>query len=192
MADLPNPISVLDIGGSQAYWEMMRPADPELVARLRVTLLNLRPMPVSGHDFCSLAGDARDLSCFRSGEFDLVYSNSTIEHVGSFADQCRMAREVLRVGRRYCIQTPNRYFPVEPHFLFPLFQFLPVVLRVRLLQRFHLGWVPRVSDATEARKVVLGIRLLTRSELRELFPDSHIHSERYLGLGACAAETDAQ
>jgi 2-polyprenyl-3-methyl-5-hydroxy-6-metoxy-1,4-benzoquinol methylase len=70
---------------------------------------------------------------FQNDEFDIVFSNSVIEHVGSYEEQNLMASEVRRVGKRYFIQTPNLFFPIEPHFLFPFFQFLPLDYRVTLI-----------------------------------------------------------
>ena len=60
---------------------------------------------------------------FKDKSFDAVFSNSVIEHVGTFEDQKMMANEVIRVTNFYFIQTPNLYFPIEPHFLVPFFQF---------------------------------------------------------------------
>ncbi|HWS70973.1 MAG TPA: class I SAM-dependent methyltransferase, partial [Thermoanaerobaculia bacterium] len=70
-------------------------------------------------------------------------SNSVLEHV---ADMPAMAREIRRVGRRWYVQTPNRWFPVEPHFLVPFFQFLPIATRAWLLTRFDLGWLTRTKS----------------------------------------------
>lgn len=47
---------------------------------------------------------------FKEKEFDLVFSNSVIEHVGGFQDQMKAANEIRRVGKNYFIQTPNKYF----------------------------------------------------------------------------------
>ena len=71
-----------------------------------------------------MAGDGRALP-FRDEAFDVVFSNSVIEHVGDAASQRRFAREVARVGRAYWVQTPNRWFPVEQHLLTPLVHWLP-------------------------------------------------------------------
>jgi 2-polyprenyl-3-methyl-5-hydroxy-6-metoxy-1,4-benzoquinol methylase len=76
---------------------------------------------------------------FRDHQFDVVYSNSVIEHVGDLDDMRRMAQEIQRVGKRYFLQTPNRYFPIEPHFVFPFFQFLPRPVQISLVQKFRLG-----------------------------------------------------
>jgi hypothetical protein len=105
-----------------------------------------------------------------------------IEHVGGAADQKRMADEVQRVGRRYFVQTPNRYFPIEPHFLFPGFQFLPEAAQVFLLSHFRLGTYEIVRDRDYARTLVREIRLLSLSEFRRLFPQATIHRERLVGL----------
>jgi hypothetical protein len=72
------------------------------------------------------------------------------------------------------VQTPNRYFPIEPHYQLPLFQFLPERLRRALNKRFTLGW--REKGQWEE------INLLSARDLRRLFPDAEIHRERVLGL----------
>lgn len=115
---------------------------------------------------------------FKHFEFDFCFSNSVIEHVGTRDDQLRMAREVRRVGRGYFVQTPNRYFPLEPHFLVPGWQFAPVSVRTFLLQQKDLGWVRRVKDRSLARAVVESIRLLTLEEIQVAFPDGKIYHER--------------
>jgi SAM-dependent methyltransferase len=102
---------------------------------------------------------------FADGEFDVAYCNSLIEHVHP-ADRPRLAAEVRRVARRYFVQTPNRWFPIEPHVLLPLFQFLPRGLQ-RRLWRFGVSRDPYQE-----------ISLLTRGELARLFPEAEILRER--------------
>jgi SAM-dependent methyltransferase len=178
---LPGVVSVLDIGGTQQYWQSMAP-EAALLRRVRVTLLNLEPQAVSAPNFTSLVGDARAMPQFADRQFDLVFSNSTIEHLGSSAAQQAMAAEVRRVGQGFYIQTPNRYFPLEPHFLFPGFQFLPLGVRAWLVRHFKLGWFPRIVDRRQARAEVAAIRLLGETEFRALFPGAAIYKERYCGL----------
>ena len=69
----------------------------------------------------------------------MAFSNSVIEHIPPPLQQ-DFANEISRVARRYFVQTPNRYFPIEPHYQFPFFQFLPRSLRQALNRRFTLGW----------------------------------------------------
>ena len=176
---VPRPLRLLDLGGTQRYWEVVEPGG---LPGVEIVLLNREAPEVTRPGFVGLAGDARDLSSIRDGAFDVVFSNSVIEHVGDLDDQRRMAAEIMRVGRRYFVQTPNRYFPLEPHFLFPGFQFLPVEARARLLMHFRLGWYPRIPDPVRAREVAASIRLLTEREMRELFPGAEIHQERLAGL----------
>ena len=177
LREAPPTPRVLDVGGTVRFWETMGYGDSNPI---ELVLLNLKP---ASHPLWStLVGDARDLSQFKDGEFDVVFSNSVIEHVGGFRDQTRMADEVRRVGRRYFVQTPNRYFPIEPHFLFPFFQFLPRRWRIFLVSHFDVGWAPGVTTAERAARKVDSIRLLTSRELRKLFPDAELHRERFLGL----------
>lgn len=172
-------VEILDIGGTQQFWDIMLGED---ATGMRVTLLNVAHQRVSSSAFVSAVGDARNLERIRDGEFDVVFSNSVIEHVGTYADQARMADEVRRVGKRYFVQTPNRRFPIEPHFLFPFFQYLPVPARAWMLSSFDIGWYRRIPDRVAARREVESIQLLTRSQFAKLFPDAIIYEERLLGL----------
>jgi hypothetical protein len=176
---ISKPVHILDVGGEQVFWKVMGLVGSE---DYRITLLNIYPVEVSLPYFSSVLGDATDLSQFSDQEFDLVFSNSVIEHLGSLREQQRMAREVQRVGRNYYVQTPNRYFPLEPHFLIPFFQFFPENLQVALLQRFDLGWYQKMPDREAARQHVRSHRLLTERELRRLFAGGSLYKEKIFGL----------
>jgi 2-polyprenyl-3-methyl-5-hydroxy-6-metoxy-1,4-benzoquinol methylase len=117
-------------------------------------------------------GDGTRLQ-YRDGEFPVVYSNSVIEHVPKELQQA-FADEIRRVGGRYFVQTPNRWFPIEPHYQFPFFHFLPRRLQRSLNRRFTLGWQPKGHWED--------ITLLSARQLRKLFPDAEIHRERLFGL----------
>ena len=108
LAELPPPVRIIDLGGTVDYWNVLGLADAE---RLDVTVVNTFPVRELPAGFKWIVGDARDLSQFDDKSFDVAFSNSVIEHVGTWADQQRMASEVRRVGRRYFVQTPNRWFP---------------------------------------------------------------------------------
>ena len=176
LAPFPPPVRILDVGGTAGFWLRNAPALPKPV---HLTLLNLDAVATEGlPNTVAVAGDARNLRQFADGSFDLCFSNSVIEHVGTFTDQQAMAREVQRVARAFFIQTPNRWFPLEPHFLFPCWQFLPVPLRAALHRRFRLGWMPAQPDPVRARREVEEIRLLTTAEMHQLFPTAEIRPEK--------------
>lgn len=166
---------VLDIGGTLYNWQ-------HAPVRPRLTLVNLgaRPRDLPG-DVAYVQADATRLP-FGSHAFDVVYSNSVIEHLGTEANQATMAEEVRRVGRRYFVQTPDARFPVEPHLLTPFIHFVPRRWRARLLRNFTVwGWITRPTPV-ECVAFVEEVRLLNRARLRRLFPDARIISERVLGL----------
>lgn len=173
------PYRLLDVGGTGDFWRAM---EFDISNGTEIVVLNTYPEHSEDQNVRTVVGDARDMSQFGDGEFDVVFSNSVIEHVGDADDQRRMASEVQRVGRRYFVQTPNYYFPLEPHFLFPFFQFLPVEARARLLTKRALGWYPRCASLDEARHVVQTVRLLTSTELRAMFPNAKLYRERVAGM----------
>ena len=101
-------------------------------------------------------GDACALP-FEDGEFDIVFSNAVIEHVGGRERQQRLVSEALRVGRRVFITTPNRRFPLEVHTRLPFVHWLPDALA-------HRAYRAAGKDtATE-------ISLLSKPRLAALFP----------------------
>lgn len=180
------PLRLCDLGGTGDWWRQHGEGLAGLGRPVLVDLVNLSPQPVpeSLPDLTLRArvGDARALPEVPDGDYDLVFSNSVIEHVGVFAEQLRMAREVARIGRNYLVQTPNRWFPVEPHFLVPGWQFLPRDLRVFLHQRFRCGWYGRADSYLRARATVDEVQLLDRRDLRAMFPTALILRERVAGL----------
>jgi hypothetical protein len=113
---------------------------------------------------------------------DVCYSNSVIEHVGSWDDQQRFAAEVRRMAPQYYVQTPNRYFFVEPHLITPFIHFLPRGIARKLMKNFTVhGLITRPSQ--QWRDAFLAqTRLLTVSEMRTLFPDAAIFREKFLGM----------
>jgi Methyltransferase domain len=177
---LPTPVRILDVGGSERSWERGGLADrPDL----SFVILNVRRVPVTRPNFTSVLGDARDLSRFRDRAFDVAFSNAVLEHVGGLEDQRRMAAEIRRVAGAYFVQVPNRRFPVEPHVVFPMFQYLPVPARAFLLRRLPLGNLEgRIRDREEAVRYVRSIRLVTRREMAAMFPDASLVRERVGGL----------
>jgi 2-polyprenyl-3-methyl-5-hydroxy-6-metoxy-1,4-benzoquinol methylase len=171
-------LRILDVGGTESFWETMGFAD----SGHSITVLNLFAREPKHENIVSVVGDASSMPEFDDNEFDIVFSNSVIEHLRTAENQWKMAAEVRRLAPRYFIQTPNYYFPIEPHFLFPGFHYLPVAARVWLIRHYALGWYDRIDDLDHARHLVGEIRLLRKRELRAMFPDAVIRHERILGL----------
>ena len=169
---------VIDLGGDARAWEIA-PVRPQ-----HVVLLNLGNW--TEHDrpewMSFVEGDAcnppREVTEQR---FDLVYSNSLIEHLGGPAQRRRFADVVHALAPHHWVQTPYRYFPIEPHWVFPGFQFLPLPARVSLARNWPLSFT-RGSGKEDATASTLSIELLTVTEMRHLFPDSEIYREPMAGM----------
>jgi Methyltransferase domain len=185
LSTLPKPIRILDVGGRSAFWVGTGLLDAA-GSDVEITLINTSQIelgevyPHPGLIYS--VGDARDMREFQTKSFDVVFSNSVIEHVGNYADQALMAQEVQRLGKRYFIQTPNFYFPIEPHFVFPAFHWLPIASRVWLVTHFPLGWYGKFDSSSRAREEVESIRLLTQRNFVQLFPGARLFNERFLGM----------
>ena len=172
-------IKILDIGGTESYWKSM---GFKLNAQSEIVLLNLYEAKVQEPGFTSIKGDACDLSGVADKSFDLVFSNSVIEHLYTKENQQSMANEVQRVGKSYFIQTPNKYFPIEPHWVFPLFQFLPFKVKVYLTQHFNLGHMSKTNDHAKAVELVKEVRLISKTEYQQLFKGANLFVEKFVGL----------
>jgi hypothetical protein len=178
-ADLPRPLRILDIGGTVAFWEQRGWAGR---SDADITLVNLKAQETGHRNLSSVTGDATDLADIADGQYDVAFSNSVIEHLFNREAQQAMAREVQRVARAYWVQTPNFWFPMEPHFLVPGWQYLPLRARVEIIRRRACGWRGPCPDPEEARRTVAEVRLLRRRELQRLFPGGTVIDERFGGL----------
>jgi methyltransferase family protein len=179
-------VRILDLGGTEQYWRLIAPETLDALD-VSITCVNLwaeQPSPGGASPrIHQIEGDACDLrSTFPDLSFDLVHSNSVIEHVGDWERMASMAREVRRLAPSYYVQTPNFWFPVEPHAVAPMFHWLPVPTRLWLVQRAGLGNWPRAASMDEAVHLIEGARLLNRKLFGTLFPDATLHIERFLGL----------
>jgi hypothetical protein len=155
--DLEN-MSVLDLGGTAISWRVLGPRPK------RVTLVNLDdaaapPEPWIEH--------IREDACVGGfGKYDLVFSNSLMEHIGGHARRQRFAEVVRESAPSWWVQTPYRYFPIEPHWIFPLFQFLPFAARVSVTRHWRTLHMDATPGRAEAIDLVASIELISATEMR--------------------------
>lgn len=174
-------VKILDIGGSEIYWKILS-YEFLMDKNVKITILNLPakvPLPDNNQVFSFVTGDGCDLSCYKDNEFDISHSNSVLEHVGNEFRVKKFVSESKRVGKTCYLQTPNFWFPIEPHFLVPFFQFLPLTIKARLLTIFNLGQFERIRSFNQAYVLVSSIKLLTARNLHELFPKAAFFRERF-------------
>lgn len=174
-------VEIIDIGGTEAYWRIV-PAEFLEARRVRITIVNLPsvPLPADHGPFVFAHGDGCALAQFQDRSFDLAHSNSVLEHVGGWDAMVRFAHETRRVARGYFVQTPNFWFPIEPHCMVPAFHWLPFPVRVRLLLSLPIGLWGRVESVDAAVRLAESVQLLTRTMFASLFPDAQLGSERLL------------
>jgi ubiquinone/menaquinone biosynthesis C-methylase UbiE len=154
---------LLDIGGGSGI-------DGEFLNLYKhfdeVAVVNLTPQPITaptGVVLTTLVADGRNLP-FDARSFDWVFSNAVIEHVGAWPQQRRFASEIRRVASRgYFVTTPNKFFPIEPHTMLPLYQFLPVPIQKKVAP-FSPGYLREYEE----------INLISRTQMKALFPEARI------------------
>ncbi len=164
--------TVLDIGGGPFVWTLLR-------ERPRVTILNLREQGRKVEWVHYLVGDGC-ATALPDGSFDVVFSNSVIEHVGGIERQKQFAGECRRLGHGFFVQTPNRWFPFDTHTLTPFIHWLPARL-FRRFMRFSVRFLISRTDASDIEDF-RNMRLLSKRELAELFPGAEIIEEKFCGL----------
>ncbi len=170
---LTGETQILDVGGSPFNWSLIKCEYPQLM------FLNI--YPVAGGQTNRIIADGRHLP-FAGNSYDIVYSNSVIEHLGDWESQVAFAKEIRRVGRRYYVQTPNRRFFIEPHYITPFIHYLPKKVQRYLLRNFTVwGLITRPSQQ-KVDDLLQELRLLTVQEFQELFPDAEITNERFIGF----------
>jgi hypothetical protein len=176
---------VLDLGGAAGTW-LELDAHPAEVVLLNIPWVADRQeneIAAAGVSewMRAVGGDACDPPPeLREQQFDLVFSNSVIEHVGGYERRRLFAKWTRELGEHYWMQTPNRNFPVEPHWLFPWFQFLPPAARAWVTGWWPLGNFTRLREKPYRERLwnVLEIELVSLAELKLHFPDGEIQRER--------------
>jgi hypothetical protein len=168
-------MKVLDLGGTPVWWHRA-PVRPH-----HVTIVNLERYDESAW-LTAIAGDACEADRLVFGQrFDLVFSNSLIEHVGGHKARSVLSSVIRSLAPRYLVQTPYRYFPIEPHWLFPGMQFLPTPMQWTIATRWPLGHTRGWRDP-QALNEVMSTELFGATEMRTYFPDGQLYWERFCGL----------
>jgi SAM-dependent methyltransferase len=118
-------------------------------------------------------GDGRKLP-FPDNHFDIVFSNAVVEHVGPRPNQEQFIHELLRVGKRCFITSPNAGFPIDSHTLLPMVHWLPRPMRSPIYRAFGRGYWADINN----------LNLLFKKDLVRFFPpeaNAQILAQRSLG-----------
>jgi ubiquinone/menaquinone biosynthesis C-methylase UbiE len=164
MSPIPSGATLLDVGGpGMATMLVAHHFQSVVVANVTEEALSPTHIAVS-HPIDKVLGDGCVLP-FRENSVDFVFSDNVIEHVSEDKRE-RFINELRRVARRgFFITTPNYWFPFEPHYHMPFFQFLPRVARERLVRIARFGFIDSPGE---------NIKLLSRRDLRRLAPDATV------------------
>jgi hypothetical protein len=189
LATLPRPVRIIDLGGSGDMWRRWGVVEAD---GLRIVLANTHRLDPTHRDeappgdfVTSIVADVRHFAPADFAAYDLVFSNSMLEHLPSREDQARLAQRIAASGKPYFIQVPNKRCIVDPHFPHPLAAFFalwPRAMQVQVLQWHRLGARSRAYSREEALLRVGSYHPLARGELAALFPQARIVTEWNLGL----------
>lgn len=124
----------------------------------------------------TVQGDGRRLP-FSDNEFDIVYSNAVLEHVGDYEKQKMFIAESFRVAKRITyITTPNKFFLIDSHTLIPLAHWAPLKTRNKIYKIF----------GRESWASVDTLNLVSASDLKKMLAELNIKNyelkkQRFLG-----------
>lgn len=123
--------------------------------------------------------------------FDIVFCSSVIEHTtvnksevwnyrngkkfkdAAWERQKLFAKKIIRLGKQYFVQTPCKTFPIESHTWLPLVGYLPREVFLPILKLSNKFWIKGAEP---------DFNLLGTEEMKELFPEAKILSEKKYGL----------
>lgn len=170
--DVPDDSVILDVGGLPYDWL-------ELGFRGRVICVSLSKIREGEYGEGNVTYSRQDATelPYADQSFDVVYSNSLLEHVGH-ENQETVAKEIRRVGKYYWVQTPHRNFPLEPHYRAPFFYQMPYSLR-KFVATYWTSWIRKNNHYLGELDT---IHLLTNGELQTLFPEAEIVKEKFFGF----------
>jgi len=164
---------IIDLGGTASFWG-------GCPLPLDITIVNLpgsliRVNPHGHHTVTFIEGDACDLPFISNGNFDIAFSNSVIEHVGPSENQVAFSKEVRRVARRFWVQTPSIWFPIEAHNHMPFWWAYPGPVKRKFIAR----WKQKLPAWTE---MIEGTTVIKRKDLEKMFPNGTLWTERFAGF----------
>ena len=186
---LPRPLRIIDLGGSAAMWKRWGVTEADGV---QVVLANNhrrdtthRKEALPGRFMDTWSVDVLELTAETFVSYDLVFSNSMLEHLPTQDAQARLAAAIMASGKPYFIQVPNKHCIVDPHFPHPLAAFFamwPRRLQVWAHHRHALGSSGRAATMSASRKAIESYHPLARGDLQALFPSARVVTEWNLGL----------
>ena len=171
---ISNDTHIIDVGNTPFNWGLID-LTPD------VTLINIEGEEWERPRMRLIVYDGNKLP-FDDETFDFCYSNSVIEHVGPQQQINKFAKEIRRIAPAYYVQTPNRHFFVEPHFICLFIHWLPFKIKRKVMRHFSLWGLTERPSQEEIDHELEAIHLLTLQEMRELFPDATILRERVFGM----------
>ena len=171
-------VNIIDIGGTEEYWTIV-PLYFFEKHKVRLTVVNLQQVQTNNNRYFEFVyADGCNLSEFQDNSFHIAHSNSVIEHVGDWDQMLKFSQELKRISKSYFIQTPNFWFPIEPHSMAPFFHWFPKPIRIWIVMRFSLGYWKKAESVSEAVSIVESARLLNKKMFFELFNDSKLLTEK--------------
>lgn len=174
---------LLDMGGTTGFWSVWRDLlDFEHLTITCVNLAEVQQADTPGLPVIARAGNACAMPEFEDNAFDIVFSNSVIEHVGLWPNKIAFAKEARRLAPSYMIQTPNFWFPIDPHSRFAFLHWLPRTVSYRVHMMMRTGFYPKTSDLDEAMRYAEDADMLDTPQMAHLFPDATIETERFMLL----------
>ena len=171
---------LLDVGGYPGTW-LSQPQPVKQIDTLNIHFVPWNANEHPNHCIRTLVGDGCALGMSDKG-YDIGFSNSVIEHVGSWERQQQFASEFRRVAKILWLQTPAYECPIEPHYMAPFIQYLPQPFQKKIIRWCTLwGWIEQPTPL-QVNEMVESTRLLKKSEMQKLFPDCEIITERMLWI----------
>jgi len=111
-----------------------------------------------------IVGDGKN-TLLDENSFDIVHSNATLEHVGSYNNQILFVRELIRISKEYVfLQTPNRYYPIDFHTILPFIHWLPKKIHRKFLKILKLNFYSKEEN----------LNLLSKNDLKKICKELEI------------------
>ena len=136
--------SILDIGTTPSLDEEQNVILTKTIDNKNITCISNQDCQILSQKYPNInefvIGNAVKMN-FQNDAFDIVHTNATIEHVGSYQNQISLIRETVRVSKKYVfIQTPNRFYPIDFHTTLPLIHYLPKNIHRKILKFLGLNF----------------------------------------------------